>query len=70
MPVSIAPAGKEFVIRKVGAEEKVKKRLRELGITVGSGIALVASGGGNVIVVVKGGRLCLDRALAEKIIVA
>ncbi len=70
MPVSIAPAGKEFVIRKVGAEEKVKKRLRELGITVGSGIALVSSGGGNVIVVVKGGRLCLDRALAEKIIVA
>ncbi len=70
MPVSIAPAGKEFVIRKVGAEEKVKKRLRELGITVGSGIALVSSGGGNVIVVVKGGRLCLDSALAEKIIVA
>ena len=70
MPVSIAPAGKEFVIRKVGAEEKVKKRLRELGITVGSGIALVSSGGGNVIVVVKGGRLCLDRALTEKIIVA
>lgn len=70
MPVSIAPAGREFIIRKVGAEEKVKKRLRELGITVGSGIALVSSGGGNVIVVVKGGRLCLDRALAEKIIVA
>lgn len=70
MPVSIAPRGAELCIRKVGADDKVKKHLYELGITEGSKITLVSSSGGNVIVVVKEGRLCLDKNLASKILVA
>ncbi len=70
MPVYIAPTGAELTVRKVGAEEKVKKHLQELGITVGSKITLLSSSGGNVIVVVKEGRLCLDKDLASKILVA
>lgn len=70
MPVYIAPAGAELTVRKVGAEEKVKKHLQELGITEGSKIKLLSSSGGNVIVVVKEGRLCLDKNLASKILVA
>ena len=60
----------ELTVRKVGAEEKVKKHLQELGITEGSKIKLLSSSGGNVIVVVKEGRLCLDKNLASKILVA
>lgn len=70
MPIAIAPAGRELEIRRVGAEEKTKKHLRELGIFEGSKITLVSSNGGNVIVIVKEGRLCLDKALAGKILVA
>ena len=70
MPISIAPAGAELTVRKVGADEKVKKHLQEMGITVGSKITLISSTGGNVIVIVKEGRLCLDRTLAGKILVA
>lgn len=70
MPIYIAPAGAELVVRKVGADEKVKRRLQELGISEGSKITLISSNGGNVIVVVKEGRLCLDRTLASKILVA
>ncbi len=70
MPIAIAPQGRELEIRKVGADEKVKKHLRELGITEGGTITLISSAGGNVIVVVKEGRLCLDRTLAGKILVA
>ena len=70
MPIAIAPAGAELEVRKVGADEKVKKHLQELGITVGSKITLISSTGGNVIVIVKEGRLCLDRNLAGKILVA
>ena len=70
MPIAIAPKGCELEIRKVGADDKVKKHLQELGIAVGSKITLVSSTGGNVIVVVKEGRLCLDRVLAGKILVA
>ncbi len=70
MPIAIAPAGRELLVRKVAAEEKLKKHLHELGICEGSKITLVSSTGGNVIVIVKEGRLCLDRTLAGKIMVA
>lgn len=70
MPIAIAPKGEELLIRRVGADEKTKKHLRELGIFEGSKITLLSSDGGNVIVIVKEGRLCLDKALAGKILVA
>ena len=70
MPIAIAPAGRELLVRKVAAEEKTKKHLYELGICEGSRITLLSSTGGNVIVIVKEGRLCLDRTLAGKIMVA
>lgn len=70
MPIAIAPAGAELKVRKVGADDKIKRHLSELGIIEGSSITLVSSSGGNVIVAVKECRLCLDRALASKILVA
>ena len=68
MPICIAPAGRELTVRKIGADEKIKKHLRKLGISEGSKITLLSSSGGNVIVVVKEGRLCLDKSLAGKIL--
>lgn len=70
MPITIAPEGRELTVRKIGAEEKHKKHLRELGITEGSKVTLLSSSGGNVIIIVKEGRLCLDSSLAKKILVA
>lgn len=70
MPIYIAPKGAELQIRKVGADDKVRKHLQELGITEGGKITLISSSGGNVIVIVKEGRLCLDKTLASKILVA
>lgn len=70
MPIALAPAGKELLIRKIGADEKVKRHLQELGISEGSKITLISSSGGNVIVIVKEGRVCLDKTLAGKILVA
>lgn len=70
MPIAFAPSGRELEIRKVGADDKTKKHLQELGITEGSKVTLISSSGGNVIVIVKEGRLCLDRTLAGKILVA
>ncbi len=70
MPIAIAPKGKELFVRRVGADDGAKRHLREMGIFEGSKITLLASNGGNVIVMVKEGRLCLDRTLAGKIIVA
>jgi ferrous iron transport protein A len=70
MPLIIAPVNQEMEIRKIAAEEKTRKHLQEMGITVGSKITLLSSGTNGVIIVVKEGRLCLDGALAKKILVA
>ncbi len=70
MPIAFAPSDRELEIKRVSADDKIKKRLQELGITVGGKITLVSSSGGGVIVVVKEGRLCLDRTLASRIMVA
>ena len=70
MPLSIAPLNVVVEVKKIGAEDKVKKHLFELGIVAGSRVTVLASDGGNVILLVKEGRLCLDRGLASKIIVA
>ena len=70
MPIAFAPSNTEMTVRKISAEDKVRRHLQELGITVGGKITLLSSVSGNVIVLVKEGRLCLDRTLAGKILVA
>lgn len=69
MPVSLAPANTPVKIIRIMAEDKVRKHLLELGITEGGEITLVSSTPNGVIVIVKEGRLCLDGALARKILV-
>jgi ferrous iron transport protein A len=66
----MAPLNQEMEIRKIAAEDKTRKHLQEMGITVGSRITLLSSGNNGVIIVVKEGRLCLDGAIARKILVA
>lgn len=70
MPLVMAPFNSEFEIKKISADEKTKKHLREIGISEGSKITIVSGTASGVIVVVKEGRLCLDGALARKILVA
>lgn len=70
MPISFAPAGERLTVRKISADDKIRRRLQELGITVGGDITVLSSTGGNIIVAVKEGRLCLDKDLAAKILVA
>jgi ferrous iron transport protein A len=70
MPLIMAPKNVEMEVRKITVEDKTRKHLQEIGITVGSKITLLSSGANGVIIVVKEGRLCLDGALARKILVA
>ena len=48
----------------------MQKHLGELGILPGAHITVLSSGGGNVILKVKEGRLCIDGGLASRITVA
>lgn len=70
MPIAVAPIGKEIRVVKVIADEKTKKHLADLGITVNAMLTVLSSEGGTVIVSIKDGRLALDRTISTKILVA
>lgn len=70
MPLPLVSIGQEVTVRKVGVDDKTKKHLESLGVTVGSKMTVVSRGGGNLIVVVMNGRLCLDGNISSRILVA
>lgn len=70
MPLIIAPMNVDLKIKKVIVDEKLKKHLQSLGITIDSEIKVIDNVNGNLIIVVKGVRLALDKGIAGKILVA
>lgn len=70
MPLVLAPTDVDLKVIKILVDDKAKKHLESLGITINSTIKLVSASGGNVICIVKDGRLALDKSIATKILVA
>ena len=70
MPIRMAPIGEELEIKRVSADEKVKRHLENLGLLVGQKVELISSQGGAVILKVKDGRIALDSKMATGIFVA
>ena len=70
MPIVIAPFNTELKVVRILADEKTKKHLESLGITVSGSLTLLSSGGGSVILKIKDGRIALDKSIATKIFVA
>ncbi len=69
MPIVIAPTDVDLKVIRIMADEKTKKHLESLGVTINSVLKILSNSGGTVICMVKDGRLALDKALATKIFV-
>ena len=69
MPLALADAGRENIIRKIGGSPEVKKHLENLGFVVGGTVTVVNTLGGNMIVNVKEYRVAIDREMARKIMI-
>ncbi len=70
MPIRMAPIGEEVEIRRLSADEKVKRHLENLGLAVGQKITVMSANGGAVILKVKDGRIALDKQMAGGIFIA
>lgn len=70
MPIVIAPLDTELKIVRIAADEKLKKHLESLGITLNGNITVLSSEGGTVVCKIKDGRIALDSDLSAKIFVA
>ena len=69
IPLVLADAGNEQVIKKICGSDEVKHHLENLGFTVGATVTVVNSLAGNVIVKVKESRVAINEEMARKIMV-
>ena len=69
MPLVIAPRNCVLKIVRILSDEKIKKHLENLGITVNGEITVLSSSGGSVVCKVKDGKIALDGDLSTKIFV-
>ena len=69
MPLTLANAGEENTILRVGGSAEVKKHLAALGFVAGAAVNVVASLGGNVIVKGKESRVAISEEMARKIMI-
>ena len=69
MPLIMANAGEENVIRMVGGSPEMKKHLEDLGFVPGSAVTVLNVIGGNLIVKVKECRVAISKEMAVKIMV-
>ena len=67
MPLTYAPIGEPAVIRKITGKDEVRQHLAELGFVVGLQVTVVSSLAGNLIIYVKGSRIALDAAMAQRV---
>ena len=70
MPLSMAPEGKESVIRKLGGKEETRLFLERLGFVGGAIVTGVSEFQGNLIVNVKDSRVAIGKDMASKILVS
>ena len=69
MPLTLAAAGEENIIRKVGGNTEDKKHLEDLGFVAGGTATVVATLGGNIIVKIKESRVAISEEMARKIMI-
>ena len=69
MPLTFADTGQTFVVKRIGGKPEVRKHLENLGFVVGSGVSVINTIGGNLIVKVKESRVAISQEMAQKIMV-
>ena len=70
MTLSVAELGKEYIIREIRTDdEELNAFLFSLGCYSGEPITVISRRRGSCTVSIKDGRYCIDRQLAEAIIV-
>lgn len=69
MPLTMAQAGVENRIKRIGGKDEVRRFLEKLGFVVGSDVTVISENNGNVIVNIKDSRVAISREMANKIMI-
>lgn len=66
MPLILAKAGEQNIIKRVGGKPETRKFLENLGFVAGGTVTVISEISGNVIVNVKDSRVAVSREMAQK----
>lgn len=69
MPLAMVSQGETKVIRSFQGQEEMKRHLQDLGFVKGEMVRVVGENASGLILMVKGVKIALNRALAQRIIV-
>ena len=69
VPLAMANAGEQGVIRKITGKDEVRQHMAELGFVVGEKLTVVSVLGGNMIISIKGSRVAIDKTMAVRIMI-
>lgn len=69
MPLTMARAGEENCIKRLGGKEEIKHFLENLGFVPGGKVIVISENKGNVIVNVKNSRVAISKEMANKIMI-
>ena len=69
MPLTMATAGEENIIKRVGGKEETRRFLENLGFVVGAAVTVISQVEGNIIVNIKDSRVAIGKDMANKIMV-
>ena len=69
MPLTFADIGEEAIIKRISGKPEVKRHLENLGFIPGSGVTVLNTLGGNIIVKVKEARIAISQEMAQKILI-
>ena len=69
MPLTMAKTGEPVTIRKITGKDEVRLHLAELGFVVDSEVTVVTEIAGKLIVQVRGSRVALNEAMANRIMI-
>ena len=69
MPLTMANAGEENIIKKVGGKEDTRRFLENLGFVAGAAVTVISQVEGNIIVNIKDSRVAIGKYMANKIMV-
>lgn len=69
MPLTMAQSGETNYIKKITGRDDTRQHLAELGFVVGEAVTVVNAMAGNMILNIKGSRVAIDKAMANRILI-
>jgi len=69
LPLTMAKYGDTNCIKKITGNDNLRRRLTELGFVTGEPVTVISKMDGNMILLIKGTRVALDKNMTRRIMV-